>query len=112
LINAYPEGSDASLERAARVFPEPMLEGVSTIIAGIETAFFDQAEPVRQLCAMIALATWVLELDKVGRLYMAPRDVAYVYQAGRIAAQSLPTDLRSRLRASFDHLTSTALSIP
>ena len=112
LIDAYPEDSDASLESTARVFPAPMLTGVSTIIAEIETAFRDQEQPAPQLCAIIALATWVLELDKAGRLDMAPRDVAYVYQAGRIAAQRLPTDLRPRLRASFDHLASAALIIP
>lgn len=79
-----------------------MAGGVRAITRDVEGAFPELDERDRNLCVAIALASWALELDKVGSLDMRPRDAAYVYQAGRIAAQELPPRLQPRLRSMID----------
>lgn len=59
----------------------------------------------------ITVATWVHELDKVGRLDMHAPDVAYIYQDGRIAAQEVKRQLLPRLQSTIDDAIGRATSL-
>ena len=91
-------------ETVVRLFPTTMLDGVRRIEAHIEAAFADVDTIDRSHCVTITLATWVHELDKAGRVDMPAPDVAYIYQAGRIAAEEVERRLHPRLQATIDGL--------
>jgi hypothetical protein len=93
-----------SPEEMARVFPPTMLQGLRSIEANVHRTLPDVEGPDRTLCVALAVASWVLQLDKAGQLDMAPRDVAYIYQAGRIAAQELDVLLSARLQPVIDSM--------
>lgn len=102
--------SDVSPEAVSRVFPAAMQGAVRTIEATVVAALQQADEAVRSHCLIVAMATWVHELDKAGRLDMTPRDVAFVYQAGRIAAQETPEELQPHLASVLQSIAWTDLA--
>lgn len=104
--------AEALLEGMAKRLPRDHAARIRFVMAEMETAFLDREILDRNLCTTVALATWVLELDKVGRLHMEPRDVAYVYQAGRIAAQELDIELHPRLHRTIEALLRAQMQPP
>lgn len=91
-------------EIVVQLFPTAMLDRVRMIEAQIEAAFPDVDVIDLSHCVTITLATWVHELDKAGRLDMPAPDVAYIYQAGRIAAEEVERQLLPRLQTTIEGL--------
>lgn len=91
-------------EIVVQLLPTKMLDRARTIEAHIEAAFPDVDAIDRSHCVTITLATWVHELDKAGRVDMPAPDVAYIYQAGRIAAEEVERQLLPRLQTAIDFL--------
>lgn len=100
----FEDYDEVSAEAVSQVLPTAMMDGLRTIQAHIEAAFPDVDAVDRSLCVTITLATWVYELDKAGRLDMRPADVAFIYQAGRIAAQEVKPPLLPRLQSTIEAL--------
>ncbi|WP_299638832.1 hypothetical protein [Devosia sp.] len=97
----YEEPSHVAV---AQALPVEMLDGARAIEEVIVATFPDTDELNRSFCATVALATWVYELDKERRLEMSPREVAYVYQAGRMAAQEVARHLVPRLQSTVESM--------
>ncbi len=95
---------DVSGADLRQTLPRWMAAGACRVTGEMDSGLADLDARDRDLCRIIALATWVFELDKAGDLFMPPRDVAYVYQAGRIAAQELAPASHSRLKLVIDAL--------
>lgn len=74
------------------------------IEAEIECVFAAIDDANRLRCAHLAVAQWVHELDKLGRLHMPPRDAALAYQLGRIAAQEVDPALLPALGQAVTRL--------
>lgn len=86
------------------VFPEDSAAIARAIEASTYSEFAGADETNRGRCAQVAVATWAFELDKRGELALGPRDIAFVYQVGRIAAQEVDRALLPRLQQVTERL--------
>jgi hypothetical protein len=90
---------DDHISRAAiaKALPTEMRPISERLAAAVDENFSDVSGEVRELCIAVAVATSVLELDRAGRLNLPPRDVAWLYQVGRVGAQELPAEIHPKL---------------
>ena len=89
--------AEAWSEDFISVLPDPMRSDAGAFRSAIVTSLSDLHETDRDLCATVALATWMHQLDLAGGLEVPARQVAYLYQVGRMAAEELSPGLRHRL---------------
>jgi hypothetical protein len=106
----YPAAEAASATFIGAL-TEPIREDARAFRSEIETALSDLPDIDRDLCVTVALATWMHKLDLADGLPLPARQVAYLYQVGRMAAEELSPGLRSRLApilAAMSRITASA----
>lgn len=103
--------------------PDAVRRRAEALRAAVETDLSDLRDRDRGLCVLVALATWMHQLDRRGELDVPARHVAYLYQVGRMAAQEVSPTLHHKLypilaaiegdaRAGYDLRTVPTILVP